>query len=62
MIGDGIKNFATIKVMGVGGGGTNAVNRMIGSGLKGVEFWAANTDIQALSVSLADHKLQLGGK
>lgn len=62
MIGDGIKNFATIKVMGVGGGGTNAVNRMIGSGLKGVEFWATNTDLQALSVSLADHKLQIGGK
>jgi cell division protein FtsZ len=62
VIGDGIKNFATIKVVGVGGGGTNAVNRMIGSGLKGVEFWAANTDLQALSVSLADHKLQLGGK
>jgi cell division protein FtsZ len=62
VIGDGIKNFAKIKVMGVGGGGTNAVNRMIGSGLKGVEFWAANTDLQALSVSLADHKLQIGGK
>jgi cell division protein FtsZ len=59
---DGTKNFATIKVMGIGGGGTNAVNRMIGSGLKGVEFWAVNTDSQALSVSLADHKLQIGGK
>jgi len=56
------KSFATIKVFGVGGGGTNAVNRMIGSGVKGVEFWGVNTDLQALSVSLADHKLQLGAK
>ncbi|MCX5750905.1 MAG: cell division protein FtsZ [Candidatus Saganbacteria bacterium] len=56
------KSFATIKVFGVGGGGTNAVNRMIGAGVKGVEFWGLNTDLQALSVSLADHKLQLGAK
>ena len=56
------KSFATIKVFGVGGGGTNAVNRMIGAGVKGVEFWGVNTDKQALSVSLADHKLQLGEK
>jgi len=56
------KNFATIKVFGVGGGGTNAVNRMISSGVKGVEFWGVNTDLQALSVSLSDHKLQIGGK
>jgi cell division protein FtsZ len=56
------KNFATIKVFGVGGGGTNAVNRMIGAGVKGVEFWAVNTDQQALGVSLADHKLQIGEK
>jgi len=54
------RNFATIKVFGVGGGGTNAVNRMIGSGVKGVEFWAINTDVQALSVSLADNQLQIG--
>jgi len=65
--GDGIvyedkKTFASIKVLGVGGGGTNAVNRMIGAGVKGVEFWGVNTDLQALSVSLADHKLQLGAK
>ena len=59
---DGSKAFATIKVMGVGGGGTNAVNRMIGTGLKGIEFWAINTDLQALSVSLADHRLQIGTK
>ncbi|MBI5700893.1 cell division protein FtsZ [Candidatus Saganbacteria bacterium] len=56
------KNFATIKVFGIGGGGTNAVNRMIGSGVKGVEFWGVNTDLQALSVSLADNKLQIGAK
>lgn len=54
------KKFAIIKVLGVGGGGTNAVNRMIGSGVKGVEFWGVNTDLQALSVSLADNKLNLG--
>ncbi len=56
------RNFALIKVLGVGGGGTNAVNRMIGAGVKGVEFWGVNTDKQALSVSLADSKLQLGDK
>jgi len=56
------QSFATIKVFGIGGGGTNAVNRMIGSGVKGVEFWGVNTDAQALSVSLADHKLQMGSK
>lgn len=61
MTGNG-KNFATIKVFGIGGGGTNAVNRMIGSGVKGVEFWGVNTDIQALSVSLADNRLQVGAK
>ncbi|MFC1511346.1 cell division protein FtsZ [Candidatus Margulisiibacteriota bacterium] len=59
---ENIRNFATIKVFGIGGGGTNAVNRMIGSGVKGVEFWGVNTDLQALNVSLADHKLQLGTK
>jgi cell division protein FtsZ len=57
-----VKTFATIKVFGVGGGGTNAVNRMIGAGVKGVEFWGINTDQQALSVSLADHKLQIGAR
>lgn len=59
---NGLRQFANIKVIGVGGGGSNAVNRMIGSGLSGVEFWAVNTDIQALNVSLADHKLQIGSK
>lgn len=62
MIGNNGQSFATIKVIGIGGGGTNAVNRMISGGVKGVEFWASNTDLQALTVSLADHKLQLGAK
>jgi cell division protein FtsZ len=51
---------AKIKVIGVGGGGGNAVNRMIQAGLEGVEFIAANTDVQALKLSLAPVKLQLG--
>lgn len=51
---------ARIKVIGIGGGGGNAVNNMIRSGLKGVEFITANTDIQALNSSLAPTKLQLG--
>lgn len=51
---------ATIKVIGAGGGGTNAVNRMIESGLSGVEFIAMNTDRQVLNVSLAPLKMQLG--
>ena len=51
---------ARIKVVGVGGGGGNAINNMIESGLQGVTFIGANTDIQALNRSLADHKIQLG--
>lgn len=51
---------AKIKVIGVGGGGGNAVNTMIRSGLEGVEFIVANTDSQALQASLAHHKVQLG--
>jgi len=51
---------ANIKVIGVGGGGTNAVNRMIESGLNGVDFLAMNTDRQVLNISLAPQKLQLG--
>lgn len=54
--------LARIKVIGVGGGGSNAVNRMIENGLQGVEFIAVNTDAQALHLSKAEHKLQLGGK
>ena len=49
-----------LKVIGLGGGGCNAVNRMIELGLKGVEFIAANTDFQALQNSQADKKIQLG--
>lgn len=54
-------NGARIKVVGVGGGGCNAVNTMIRSGLAGVEYIVANTDAQALSISLAPTKIQLGG-
>lgn len=53
---------ARIKVIGVGGGGGNAVNRMIQAGIKGVEFMVANTDVQAMRHSLAPTKLQIGGK
>ncbi|MFZ8888107.1 MAG: cell division protein FtsZ, partial [Aquiluna sp.] len=51
---------AVIKVVGVGGGGVNALNRMINSGLRGVEFVAVNTDAQALLMSDADVKLDIG--
>ncbi|MDK2823452.1 MAG: cell division protein FtsZ [Clostridia bacterium] len=57
-----IHQFAQIKVIGVGGGGSNAVNRMIAAGLKGVEFIAVNTDAQALYLSQAEVKLQIGTK
>ncbi|MFB2834575.1 cell division protein FtsZ [Floridanema evergladense] len=53
---------AKIKVIGVGGGGSNAVNRMIASNLSGVEFWAINTDAQALTLSSAPRLLQIGQK
>src|ERR1051326_3616158 len=53
---------ARIKVIGVGGGGGNAVNRMIQAGIKGVEFMVANTDVQAMRSSLASTKLQIGAK
>lgn len=59
---DGVENFANIKVLGVGGGGTNAVNRMIAEGLKGVEFVAVNTDAQALLRSEAPEKIRIGDK
>ena len=52
--------LAKIKVIGLGGGGGNAVNRMIESGVKGVEFIAANTDLQVLNASKADVKIQIG--
>ncbi|MCW5937984.1 MAG: cell division protein FtsZ [Fimbriimonadaceae bacterium] len=53
-------NGAVIKVVGVGGGGSNAVNRMVETGIQGVEFVAMNTDTQVLDKSLADKKIQLG--
>jgi cell division protein FtsZ len=56
------KNDAKIKVIGVGGGGGNAVNRMIDAGVEGIEFIVANTDLQALRMSHAPVKLQLGVK
>jgi cell division protein ftsZ len=52
--------LAVIKVVGVGGGGTNAVNRMIEEGIRGVEFVAVNTDAQALAISDADIKVHIG--
>ena len=58
----GPENVVTIKVVGVGGAGNNVVNRMVGSGTKGVEFIAINTDKQALSVSSATQKIQIGEK
>ena len=59
---ENLRQFANIKVLGVGGGGGNAVNRMVAANVQGVEFWSINTDIQALNVSLADQKLQIGTK
>jgi len=55
-------NLAQLKVVGVGGAGGNAVNRMVDAGLTGVEFISINTDKQALSISKADYKLQIGEK
>src|SRR6202051_957840 len=57
-----LEGNARIRVVGVGGGGSNAVNRMIRSNLKGVEFIAINTDHQALSSSSAHLKIRIGGK
>ena len=58
----GLDQLAKIKVIGVGGGGSNAVNRMIALGLEGVEFIAINTDAQALATSLAPNRMQIGEK
>ena len=55
-------NFAAIKVIGVGGAGTNAVNRMVDAGLKGVDFIAVNTDKQALKLCKANTQIQIGEK
>jgi len=57
-----LRHGAKLKVIGVGGGGGNAVNRMIAAGLKGIDFLVANTDAQALLASKAPVKIQLGGK
>jgi cell division protein FtsZ len=57
-----VENFAQIKVLGVGGGGSNAVNRMIQEGLRGVEFVAINTDAQALMLSNAPNRVRIGDK
>ena len=57
---NGLDQLAKIKVIGVGGGGCNAVNRMIEVGVGGVEFIVANTDLQVLNVSKAETKLQIG--
>ena len=58
----GPENVVTIKVVGIGGAGNNVVNRMVKSGTQGVEFIAVNTDKQALAVSNADQKIQIGEK
>jgi cell division GTPase FtsZ len=57
-----VDNFANIKVVGVGGGGQNAVNRMIEEGIQGVEFIAVNTDAQALMLAGAPQRLRIGEK
>ncbi|MFY9176463.1 MAG: cell division protein FtsZ [Caldicoprobacterales bacterium] len=57
-----MEQFAQIKVVGVGGGGNNAINRMIQYGLKGVDFISINTDKQALYLSQSNHKIQIGEK
>ena len=59
---DGPENVVSIKVIGIGGAGNNVVNRMVKAGTQGVEFIAVNTDKQALAVSNADQKLQIGEK
>ena len=54
------QQFANIKVIGIGGGGNNAVNRMIDAGIQGVEFYVANTDIQVLNSAKAKNRIILG--
>ena len=53
---------ADIKVFGVGGGGSNAVNRMVSDGVRGVDFFIANTDVQVMKNSPSDNKIVLGEK
>ena len=58
---NGIKNaIVNIKIIGVGGGGNNAVNRMVEEGVAGVEFYVANTDLQVLKRSPVTNKIELG--
>ena len=59
---DDLRHGAKIKVIGVGGGGGNAVNRMIAAKVEGVEFLVTNTDVQALQASKAPVKIQIGAK
>jgi len=59
---DNVEDYARIRVVGVGGGGSNAVDRMIEAGVMGVEYIAVNTDLQVLDLSAADKKLQIGEK
>src|SRR5258708_20715513 len=56
------RGFTEVKIIGVGGGGTNAVNRMVETGVQGVEFIAVNTDNQALQMSSAMRKIAIGGR
>ena len=58
----GVENVVRIKVIGGGGGGNNVVNRMVRSGTRGADFVAVNTDKQALNVSSATYKIQIGEK
>lgn len=60
MLSSNVEEYAKIRVIGVGGGGSNAVDRMIEAGLMGVEYIAMNTDMQVLDMSAADKKLQIG--
>jgi cell division protein FtsZ len=60
MLGANVGEYAKIRVVGIGGGGSNAVDRMIEAGLMGVEYLAMNTDMQVLDLSAADKKLQIG--
>ncbi|MBV8332025.1 MAG: hypothetical protein JO192_04755, partial [Candidatus Eremiobacteraeota bacterium] len=55
------EHAATIKVIGIGGGGCNAVNRMVQAGLAGVEFYAVNSDVQALRSAMTENTVHIGG-
>src|SRR5215469_7441149 len=55
------EHAATIKVIGIGGGGCNAVNRMVSAGLNGVDFFSVNSDVQALRQSMTENTVHIGG-